>query len=109
MLIAGGSGHLRGVADVVGALATGQRGQGWLAFVLTLVLVLLLAVSGAWAGGAVRRLLVDAPAPTGATEAVARSGRPGLPGARVGGHRRGRTDAVGHPTKRGLPGTPGPA
>jgi hypothetical protein len=44
------------LADLVGVVATGESGQVWLALVATAVVALLLTLSGAWLGGAVRRL-----------------------------------------------------
>jgi hypothetical protein len=57
MLLIQGAGHLDQIAGVVGAVATGERGQAWLAFTVTYVTAGLLALGGAWLGAAVRRLL----------------------------------------------------
>lgn len=48
--------ELGSLADLVGVVATGESGQAWLPLVATAVVALLLTLSGAWLGGAVRRL-----------------------------------------------------
>jgi hypothetical protein len=57
MLLWRGAGHLGGVAGLVGALATGRAGEGWAAFAVTALTVVLLALAGGWSGGAVRRFV----------------------------------------------------
>lgn len=49
-------GELGRLADLVGVVATGESGEGWLPLVATAVTVLALSTTGAWLGGAVRRL-----------------------------------------------------
>ncbi|MEW2508376.1 hypothetical protein AB0878_48750 [Amycolatopsis sp. NPDC047767] len=44
------------LADLVGVVATGESGQGWLAVTATAVTALALATTAAWLGGALRRL-----------------------------------------------------
>jgi hypothetical protein len=44
------------VADLVGAMATGARGSGWMVFAATYAFAMLSALTGAWLGGAARRL-----------------------------------------------------
>lgn len=49
------------IAGLVGAVALGTAGQGWLALTATGVLALLLALAGGWLGAAVRRTLPSRP------------------------------------------------
>ncbi|GGS82808.1 hypothetical protein ACFFV7_45350 [Nonomuraea spiralis] len=46
-------------ADLAGAMALNARGLGWVVVAVTLVYTLLLALAGAWIGGAARRLGAD--------------------------------------------------
>ncbi|HEY0449147.1 hypothetical protein [Actinophytocola sp.] len=46
------------VADLVGELALDQRGLRWVVVALTVLYAAVLALAGAWVGGAVRRLVV---------------------------------------------------
>jgi hypothetical protein len=59
VLVGLGYGHLDGLADLVGALAVGKAGLAWLVLTITYLSQLLLALVGAWFGGAARRLVLD--------------------------------------------------
>lgn len=54
------AGRLGALADLVGALAFDERGMAWVVITVTALYAVVLALAGAWAGGALRRQFLRA-------------------------------------------------
>ena len=87
MLLWRGGGNTGRIADVVGDIAFGTTGQGALVIAATVLLAGLLAMSGGWLGGALRRSLRTHPRTTRARER--RSITTGAAGSPAEGEHRG--------------------